>query len=324
MGLLMSARRGRASGRLRSSPLETLAFVVREQSFLLNQRRRLRRLATYRVPACDIDALIERVKRKQLIFTVTAGRTGTTYLTRLLALFPDTASTHEPSPSFVYYLRQAQRSPELARHFLLDYKLPFIVELAETRYVETGHLFCKGFFEPLLDLGIVPRVVILRRHPRLIAASLLTRRTVPGRGKLGLKYLVHPGDPGVLPLTAWTSRSDYQLCFWYALEMERRQRDYAERLARAGGTSVDVTPDELHDGARFLAVAESLGLLDARIDRRALLEHHAEVSAVTYNANEEPHATNAMRDSDEAQVWEAIAPHAPWLRGEIARRYCQP
>jgi hypothetical protein len=321
MGLLMSARRGRASGRLRFSPLDALAFAVRERAFLLNQRRRLRRLATYRAPAGDVDALLERVKRKQLILTVTAGRTGTTYLTRLLALFPDTVSTHEPSPSFVYYLRQAQRFPALAREFLLDYKLPFIAQLAEMRYVETGHLFCKGFFEPLLELGIVPRVVVLRRHPRPIAASLLTRCTVPGRGKLGLKYLLHPGDPGVLPLPAWTSRSDYQLCFWYALEIERRQRDYAARLARAGGTSVDVTPDELHDGARFLSVAESLGLLDARVDRDALLRRHAEVSAVTYNANEVPHAFNATRDSDEALVWEAVAPHAPWLRAEVERRY---
>jgi len=144
---------------------------------------------------------------------------------------------------------------------------------------------------------------------------------VPGRGKLGFKYLVHPGDPGVLPLPAWTSRTDYQLCFWYALEIERRQRDYAARLAGAGGTSVDVTPDELHDGARFLAVAERLGLLDPGIDRDALLLRHAEVSAVTYNANQIPAAVAATRDADEALVWEAVAPHAPWLRGEVERRY---
>jgi hypothetical protein len=304
-----------------SSSLTALAFALRERAFLLNQRRRLRRLATYRTPPSDVAALIERVRRKQLVFTVTAGRTGTTYLTRLLGLFPNTASTHEPSPSFVYFLRQAQHWPVQARQFLLDYKLPFIAELSETRYVETGHLFCKGFFEPLLDLGIVPRLVMLRRHPRLIATSLLTRRTVPGRGKLGFKYLVHPGDPGVLPLPAWTSRTDYQLCFWYALEIERRQRDYAARLARAGGTSVDVTPDELHDGARFLAVAERLGLLDPGIDRDALLLRHAEVSAVTYNANQIPAAVAATRDADEALVWEAVAPHAPWLRGEVERRY---
>ena len=106
MGLLMSARRGRASGRLRSSPLDALAFAVRERSFLLNQRRRLRRLATYRAPAGYVDALLERVKRKQLIFTVTAGRTGTTYLTRLLALFPDTASTPSPSGHQEAHLRR--------------------------------------------------------------------------------------------------------------------------------------------------------------------------------------------------------------------------
>jgi hypothetical protein len=43
--------------------------------------------------------------------------TGTTFLTHLLALCPDTTSRHEPEPSFVPVLRLAQRDPELARRF---------------------------------------------------------------------------------------------------------------------------------------------------------------------------------------------------------------
>ena len=70
---------------------------------------------------------------------------------------------------------------------------------------------------------------------------------MPGRGKLGLKYLLHPDDPGVLPLRGWHGLSDYQLCFWYALEIERRQEAYAARLVQAGGRSEDVTAEELPD-----------------------------------------------------------------------------
>jgi len=306
-----------ARGRL---PL-AVPFIVREWVFMLNQYRRLRRIAKFRTPPTDPAALVDAVRRKQLVFTVTAGRSGTTYLTHLFALLPDIASLHEPQPSFVYFLRQAQHSPAMARRFLLDYKLPSIARRAETRYAETGHMLCKGFFEPLLGLGIVPRIVMLRRQPRLIATSLLTRRTVPGRGKLGFKYLVHPADPGVLPLSDWNARTDYQLCFWYALEIERRQRDYATLLARAGGTSIDVTPDELRDGGRFLALLETLGLLDRSTDRETLLRRHREVSAVTYNPNLLPPVAIASRDAEEEAVWDAVTPHAPWLRADVAQRY---
>src|SRR5262245_40828329 len=99
--------------------IEPLAFPVRERAFLAKQRRRLDRLAAYRRPAIAAGALRDRT----LVFTVTAGRTGTTYLTHLLALCPDTTSAHEPEPSFVPVLRLAQRDPALARRFLLEYKL---------------------------------------------------------------------------------------------------------------------------------------------------------------------------------------------------------
>jgi len=304
-----------------TSRVPPLPFVLREWIFLLNQRRRLLRIRQYRRPARDSAALIEAVRRKHLIFTVTAGRTGTSYLMHLFGLFPDTTSLHEPHPSFVYFLRQVQHTPALARHFLLDYKLPFIASHASHRYSEAGHMLCKGFLEPLLELGILPNIVMLRRHPRLIATSLLTRKTIPARNKLGFKYLLHPGDPGVLPLSQWKTRSDYQLCFWYALEIERRQRAYAALLDRAGGTYVDVTPDELRDGARFLALAETLGLLDDRVDSGELLRRHREVSGVTYNPNPSAPVIVPTRDADEAAVWDAVTPHAPWLRPEVERRY---
>lgn len=300
------------------------SFAVRERIFLLNEPRRHRRIAGFRRHSPDIEALLAAIATKRLIFTVTAGRTGTTFLARLFELFPDITSLHEPEPEYVYFLRRVQHRPALARRFLVEYKLPFIAGTVPRRYFEASHLFCKGFFEPLLELGVVPGIVILRRHPRLIATSFLTRRTVPGRGKLGLKYLVHPSDPGVLPLPDWTLRSDYQLSFWYALEIERRQHAYAEQLARAGRVAVDVTPDELRDGERFLEVAGRLGLLDGDADRGALLRRHAEVSDFAHNPNREPPVVVPDRDADEEAVWQAVAPTAPWLRAEVERRYPTP
>ena len=294
---------------------------VGEQIFLLNQYRRLRRVRHLRHPLRDRDALLAEVRRKHLIFTVTAGRTGTTYVTRLGELLPNTVSLHEPQPSYVHFLRQAQRHPQLAYHFLLEYKLPFIASVPAPRYLETSHLVGKGFLEPMLDLGLRPSVLLLRREPRAIARSLLTRRTVPGRGKLGYKYLVHPGDPGVLSLPGWRTYTDYQLCFWYALEMERRQRVYGELMSAHGCALADATAEELHDPDRFLAVAETLGLLDADIDRAALLRRHGEVSARLYNYNRRPPAVVGTPDLAEEAVWRAIAPAAPWLREAVERRY---
>ncbi len=281
----------------------------------------MRRIAAWRRPAVDSDALLAELHRRELVFTITAGRTGTTYLTRLCELLPDTVSVHEPQPSYVHFLRQVQRRPSLATRFLLEFKLPAIAATGAGRYVETSHLFAKGFLEPLLALGLLPGFVLLRRHPRDIARSLLTRRTVPGRGKLGFKYLVHPGDPGVLPLPGWTAYSDYQLCFWYALEMERRQQAYGAQLAALGASVVDVTAEELHDPACFLALAEQLRLLAPRDDRTALVRRHREVSARLYNANRAADAVVHDPEREEAAVWAAVLPAEPWLAETVARRY---
>lgn len=313
------ARQVRAGAPARRYGIAPVAAAIRERVFLLNQQRRLRRVARYRRPPADPAALLEAVRQKVLVFTVTAGRSGTAYLAQLLAVLPRTTALHEPAPHFAYFLRQVQHAPELARRYLLEYKLPSIAAIATPRYAEVSHLFGKGFLEPMLDLGIVPRLVMLRRHPRLVAVSWLTKGAVPGRAKRGLKLHIHPGDPGVVPFPNWWAATDYQLCFWYALEMERRQRVYAQLLQRAGATSVDVTPDELHDGRCFLRVVETLGLLDDDADREALLRRHEEISSVLHNPNKRPPA-DAIPEEEYA-VWEAIAESAPWLREEVERRY---
>ena len=59
-------------------------------------------------------SLIEAARKKRPVFTVSAGRSGTKFLAKLLGLFPDTAAHHEPSPSFVHAMRHAQSNPEAA------------------------------------------------------------------------------------------------------------------------------------------------------------------------------------------------------------------
>lgn len=307
------------------SAVTGLAQRAHEAAFLAKQRRRMVRIVAYHQPPRDRAALLDAVRRKQLVFSITAGRTGTVYLQQLLGLFPETTSLHEPEPAYVSVLRSVQHRPSLAREFLLEYKLPFIAGVTTPRYAETSHLFCKGFLEPALDLGLLPRFVMLRRSPRRIASSYLARRAVPARTKYGLKYLLHPGDPGVLPLPKWPRCTDYQLCFWYAVEMERRQQDYARLLAARGGTCVDVTAEELHGAERFLQMAAALGLVDDATDREALRRAHGELSAITHNPNRRPALLPDDLDAEEEAVWDAVATHDARLRAQVNGRYlCGP
>lgn len=273
-------------------------------------RQKLRRLRPRLMPP---DKALERLRHKQLVFSLSAGRTGSEYLTRLLALLPDTASFHEPEPAFQRIMRPALRDPAMARDFLTRYKLPALANAPQTTIVETSHLFGKGFVEPLLDLGFTPSVVNLHREARAVALSYLTRYTVPGRTRYGWGFLLQPDDPGVLPIARWRDLSDYQLCFWYALETERRIRFYSEMLRDKGALVIDTSARALNDPEEFLRVADSLkpGMDDTQ--RGVMLASHAALSGKRHNAN--PQVLNQCIDFDaeEAMVQERIAkadPHA--------------
>lgn len=186
------------------------------------------------------SALPEKLKQglsqKRLIFTVTTGRSGTGYLSKALSLLPKVASYHEPEPSFSNVMRLAQKNENIAYEFWVEKKLPRIVSKPAQVYIETSHLFCKGFVEPLLELGFTPDIIVLTRPHREVATSMCQLDTIPGRTDKGLRHYLSPDDPNVLPLPGWQTLHDYQLCYWYCLEIERRciryEKMFLERSAR--------------------------------------------------------------------------------------------
>ena len=113
--------------------------------------------------------IIRSVNDKKPIFTVTAGRTGTTYVSRLFGLLPETHAVHEAQPNFVSVMRRAQLDPQAGLAFCANIKLPHIARTREARYVETSHVFCKGFLECFLKLGVMPQLLLLQRAPRKVA-----------------------------------------------------------------------------------------------------------------------------------------------------------
>ncbi len=205
--------------------------------------------------------LSEKLREKRIIFTVTTGRSGTGYLATVLSHLPNVHAFHEPEPNFVWVMRRAIEKPEVALKFLAYKKLPAIAELPYPVYCETSHLFCKGFFHPLLDLGFLPEIVILKRERRKVAKSLFELNTIPGRTPLALSYYLKPDDKGVyLPIKDWNRLHDYQLCYWYCLEIEKRMEVYKEELLSRGGKVYQVNLLELQNLETLLSFLKNLNL----------------------------------------------------------------
>jgi hypothetical protein len=204
--------------------------------------------------------------------------------------------------------------------FLRDIKLPEIAKAGGEVYIETSHLVCKGFIEALILEGLRPGLILLRRPPREIAWSYLERGAIPGRTVEGTNYLLKPSDPYVLPLLEWEKASNYQLCFWYALEMECRQRRYAALAKTLSLPVVDVTNRELNDWAVFKGMlAEFGGLPATEVVRQA----HAKLSAEQHNANRSRLPLPDGLDDAEAAIWQRVRYFEPLLEQQIATRYAK-
>ena len=281
-------------------------------------KRRLSSFFTREIPQAD---LIAGINEKNIVFFVTSGRTGTKYIANLLSICKDTTITHEPWPAFEDALPAVRRDPNAARDFWLYYKLPAILGCPTRTYIETSNVFAKGFLEPLLALNVMPKLILLGRHPREIARSYLERNTVPGRTKLGLQFMLTPDDEGVLPLPGWRDLSDYQLCFWSSLEMERRQLRAFELMTASGGLALPVETREVRHYGVFRRLIEQIGLDDGRLEEADLTEAHAKASSRGHNRN--PHQTPLPDNAqdDEEQVWQRVGEFETDLRSHVSARY---
>jgi hypothetical protein len=198
---------------------------------------------------------------KRLIFTATAGRTGTGYLTTLLDEFPGVSARHEPDPQFSLVLREVQRDPEMAERFWTRARLPMIRRARGEIYAETSHLICEGFLEALFDHGITPDLVLLERDPIDTATSFFQIASIPARTHMGNRFQLRPDDPGVLQLPGWEELDDWSLCYWYCREIERRMAHYAGEVTARGGVVLrtSLTTLKSDDGLRDLVTFVGTG-----------------------------------------------------------------
>lgn len=196
-----------------------------------------------------MDELLKIIKNKKLFFTVTTGRSGTKYLAYILSLLRDFRSEHETKPSFHEYYRDILNEKGTFRDFWIKLKLPYIASLRETNYSDVSHVACKGFFESIIELGIRPSFIFLKRDNRAVARSLLELDTIPLRTLSGLTYLSSPEDKGVLKIFGDLNElSDYQLCYWYTLEIDRISAYYKDFFDKNNCKYVSVQFEELTEG----------------------------------------------------------------------------
>ncbi|MDD4347865.1 MAG: hypothetical protein PHF70_02060 [Opitutales bacterium] len=251
--------------------------------------------------------LLAALRSKHLIFTVTSGRSGSHFLARVMGYVPRMTVFHEEKEhSFHHYLRAAQSDREVAERFLLEEKLPFIAACKDPVYFEASHLFCKGFFEPMHAWGLTPDLVILTRNIREISASLFQLGTIPGRTEKALTFYLSPEDTTVHPVPGWTSWSDYQLCYWYCLEIQRRAADYEKMALAAGAKVVRIDLSELKQWSCYKAMLRGLGLpLPGLLDRLRFIKN-ADRKAGDFSAAKQTIPLPEDRESQEAEVWRAF------------------
>jgi len=246
------------------------------------------------------------IREKRLLFTVCTGRCGTQLLADRLARLNGVTALHEPDPNFVDCLADAARDPEAATRFLLEKKLPAIARQPGNIYVETSHVFCKGFLQPLINCGVVPDLILLSRPSREVALSLRRINTVPARTPSGRQWLLSPDMPGVLSLPHWESMSDYQLCYWYCLEIGRRQEEAADLVTRVGGRISRVTLADIRTYAGLRRMIGELWLpapgLRERI--RWQLSAHIRVNAKKSFSKETP--DESVLDVEESAVLRSV------------------
>jgi hypothetical protein len=178
---------------------------------------------------------------EKFVVAISSGRSGTKHLSRILGLLPGVACEHEPAPNFVDEMQAAQENSAIAVDFIRNKKIPALEAKNCRIYAEISSLWCKGLLQAWLpDHSLpVPDVIILDRDVRLIALSLCRLNLVPERTVNGRGWYIGPGTRGALlrvarPYAEW---SDYQLCYWYALEVEARKIVLGQ-MAKARGAKV--------------------------------------------------------------------------------------
>jgi hypothetical protein len=169
------------------------------------------------------------------VFCVNTGRSGSDYLTELLAQATNAVSLHEGLPIMNGVpMQRFNEGDETALRALMPLKLAEIRKKScndRKIYCETNHSFIKGW--GFLVPEAIPQeeigVIVLRRPAEQVVHSHLRVRNVPGTTRWSRTWVLTPGAArDQLPPP---DRDDhFALCRWYVEEVERRAQAYKNQF----------------------------------------------------------------------------------------------
>ena len=111
------------------------------------------------------------------------------------------------------------------------------------------------------------------------------------------------------PVPAWKSWTDYQLCYWYCLEIQRRSAVYEKMALASGSKVVRIDLSELKQWKRYKAMLRDLGLpLPGLMDRLRFVKN-ANRKAGDFSVSKQSIAIPEDRDAQEEAVRLAFDGH---------------
>lgn len=206
----------------------------------------------------------------KLIFTITAGRTGTAWLSKFIAINSQFESVHEPLR--IEDFGSMMPDIKIMRTFndigmtngVKDFWTRKFEILSNVKYYsEVNHTLSKcgliEFMDQYTDLKKNVSILLLKRENRVKhAVSYLTRNdflhiTLQWQWYLSFRY-----RRKLIQSNSFAAHGNVGLIFWYIYEMEARQEYYKE-LYKDRFNFIDVTLEQIvkKDGAKNLA--SSLG-----------------------------------------------------------------
>ena len=186
------------------------------------------------------------------------GRSRTKLLAILLREAAGLCAEHEPAPRFNYVLRAVLEYPEAAawwlaaESFRLSPKLPDRQALISNCHISHA----RALSSRCSNSGFGRISSIICRPAREVATSLFRIGAVPERTGAGRLVLIGPQFSRFLPIMDWRHLTDYQLCYWYAREIEHRQAHYRSFFSDRGINWRDCTVDDMTNWNSFMSLCE--------------------------------------------------------------------
>ena len=181
--------------------------------------------------------------KKNFVFTLTAGRTGTAYLADIFrANVADSEVHHEilgydsfgidtPEISHLTTFNSRGSTPHVRRFW--EKKLAKVARSKSKYYVETSHILSKAGLAENIDLlqdkGIV-HLIVLRRNIEKTLLSYLSRWDFINIGNMWMWYLDPNYPRNIVDSSQIDSLGHFGTSIWYLCEMQARAEYYKKKL----------------------------------------------------------------------------------------------